>query len=414
MNQKFYRNSANSFAFIYLVFALPLIAMLGGCNGSGSQATATRPTGTPIVPVAATAATIQDLPVFLVGLGSATASNTVSIKSRVDGQLVQVNFREGQQVSKGQLLAVLDSRPFQVQLAQAQAVLFRDQAQLKDAKLNAQRFKDLLKDSGAVSQQQVDTQSALVDQFEGAVRNDQAQIDNAKLQITYCHITAPISGRVGLRLVDAGNIIHASDPNPLLVITQLQPMAVLFSLPEDQLPTVQQHMKSGPLRVDAYGRDDLTKIATGQLLTLDNEIDQTTGTGRLKAIFENKDNTLLSNQFVNVHLLLEQRKNATVIPLVAIQKGPQGSFVYAVKSDKTVEIRPVTIALTQGNLVAIRQGVAAGDLVVTDGQDKLQTGSKVEVHTAPPPIPTPGPNTPPGMPPASGQASGHQRGNHRP
>ena len=208
------------------------------------------------------------------------------------------------------------------------------------------------------------------------------------------------------------------------MITQLQPMAVLFSLPEDQLPTVQQHMKSGPLRVDAYNRDDVTRIATGQLLTIDNEIDQTTGTGRLKAIFENKDNALFSNQFVNVHLLLEQRKNATVIPVAAIQKGPQGSFVYAVKSDKTVEIRPVTIALTQGNLAAIGQGLSVGDLVVTDGQDKLQAGSKVETHTAPPPSATPGTNLPMGMPPAprlgatnaapNGQAAGgHQRGNHR-
>ena len=424
MNLGLSTNSAHSTLTAPIVLAMALLGALCGCSGSGSQAAASRPPGPPTVPVTVTAAAIQDLPVFLVGLGSATASNTVSIKSRVDGQLVQVNFKEGQQVKRGQLLAVLDSRPFQVQLEQAQAILFRDQAQLKDAKLNSQRFKDLLKESGAVSQQQVDTQAALVDQFEGAIRNDQAQIDNAKLQITYCHITAPISGRVGLRLVDAGNIIHASDPNPLLVITQLQPMGVLFSLPEDQLPAVQRHMKSGPLRVDAYSRDDITKIATGQLLTLDNEIDQTTGTGRLKAIFANKDNALFSNQFVNIHLLLEQRKNAIVIPVAAIQKGPQGNFVYAVNADKTVEIRPVTIALSQGNLAAIGQGLAAGDLVVTDGQDKLQAGSKVEAHAATQPSdPATGANVPMGQPPAprpgamdaapNGQ-TGHRRGNHRP
>ncbi len=335
------------------------------------------------MPVAVTPARRMDLPVYLTGLGSVTPSNSVSIKSRVDGQLSEVAFKEGQQVSKGQLLAVIDPRPFEVQLAQAQATLFRDQAQLRDAKLNLQRFQDLLKQSGAVSQQQVDTQAALVDQLEGATRNDQAQIASAQLQITYCHITAPITGRIGLRLVDVGNIVHAADPNPLLIITQLQPIAVVFSLPEDQLPTVAQHMRTGSLSVLAYSRDDQTQLATGRLETIDNQIDQTTGTGKLKAMFDNRNNELWPNQFVNVRLLLESRKNSIVIPSAAIQHGPQGTFAYVVKADKTAEARPVTVALSQGNLSAIAQGLSEGENVVTDGQDKIQNGSKVDPRNAP-------------------------------
>ena len=334
------------------------------------------------VPVAVAAARRMDLPVYLSGLGSVTPSNSVSIKSRVDGQLLQVAFKEGQQVQKGQLLAVIDSRPFEVQLTQAQATLFKDQAQLRDARLNFQRFQDLLRQSGAVSQQQVDTQGALVDQLEGATRNDEAQIASAKLQITYCHITAPITGRIGLRLVDVGNIVHAADANPLLIITQLQPIAVLFSLPEDQLPTVAQHMKSGKLTVEAYSRDDQTKLATGQLGTIDNQIDQTTGTGRLKAMFQNQDSSLWPNQIVNARLLLESKKNAIVVPSAAIQRGPQGTFAYVVKADKTAEVRPVTVALEQGSLSAIAQGLAEGEIVVTDGQDKLKAGMTVDVSAA--------------------------------
>ncbi|MBV9574533.1 MAG: efflux RND transporter periplasmic adaptor subunit, partial [Acidobacteriales bacterium] len=284
-------------------------AMLGqGCANSAPQAAnpKTAGAGQP-VPVAVATAQRRDFPVYLSGLGSVTAFNTVSVKSRVDGQLVQVAFKEGQNVRKGDLLAVIDPRPFEVQLSQAQATLFKDQAQLKDAQLNYQRFKDLLQESGAMSQQQVDTQLAQVNQLQGTVRSDQAQIDNAKLQIAYCHITAPVDGRIGLRLVDIGNIVHATDPGPMLVITQLQPISVLFTLPEDSLPSVSQHLKQAPLPAEAYSRDDQTKLATGTLLTIDNEIDQTTGTGKLKATFNNKDNALWPNQFVNVRLLLETR-----------------------------------------------------------------------------------------------------------
>jgi multidrug efflux system membrane fusion protein len=229
-----------------------------------------------------------------------------------------------------------------------------------------------------MSQQQLDSQHAMVDQLEGAVRADQAQVDNAKLQLTYCHITAPIDGRVGLRLVDPGNMVHASDPNGLLVITQLEPIAVLFTLPEDSLPTVAQHLRQGALEVEAYSRDDQTKLATGTLLTIDNIIDPTTGTGRLKAMFDNKEGMLWPNQFVNVKLLLEVRRNSVIIPNAAVQHGPQGVFVYVVKPDKSAELRPVTVSLIQGNTAAISSGLEPGELVITDGQDKLQNGSKVD------------------------------------
>jgi multidrug efflux system membrane fusion protein len=363
--------------FEFFVTLLLLLTWLG-CQGADSkdkQALAAAPRA---VPVAVAPAVQQDMPVYLTGLGAATAFNTVSLKSRVDGQLVKVNFREGQHVNQGDLLVLIDPRPYEVQLAQTQAQLYRDQAQLRDAQLNYQRFKDLLQVSGAVSQQQVDTQKAAADQLEGAVRADQAAIDNAKLQISYCHITAPVSGRIGLRLVDAGNIVHANDQNPMLVITQIQPISVIFTLPQDSLPVVSRKMHQGTLSVDAYSRDDQTKLATGKLLTIDNQIDQSTGTGRLKAVFDNKDDVLWPNQFVNVRLLLDIKKKSTLVPSVAVQRGPQGTFVYLVKSDKTVEARPVTVALTQANQSAIASGLQPGDMVVTDGQDKLQNGAKVE------------------------------------
>ncbi len=361
---------------------LLLLLAFGGCQSADSskdkQALAAT---TRAVPVAVASAVEQDMPVYLTGLGSVTAYNTVSVKSRVDGQLIQVNFREGQQVNKGDLLILIDPRPYQVQLESAQAQLYKDQASLRDAQLNYQRYKDLLQESGAMSQQQVDTQKSTADQFEGAVRADQAAIDNAKLQIEYCHITAPVSGRIGLRLVDAGNIVHASDTNAMLVITQLQPISVIFTLPEDSLRVVVQRMRQGTLTVDAYDRDDKTKLATGTLLTIDNQIDQTTGTDRLKATFDNKDGVLFPNQFVNIRLLLDVRKNSTIVPSVAVQRGPQGSFVYVLKADKTVEARPVTVALTQMNQSAIDSGLQVGEVVVTDGQDKLQNGAKVEARS---------------------------------
>src|ERR1700736_3786250 len=356
-----------------------LCAFFAGCSSSGAdpQQQKAQAAGPRAISVATAQVQKQDVPVFLSGLGSVTAFNTANIKSRVDGQIMKVNVKEGQNVKQGELLIEIDSRPFQVQLDQMQAQLSRDQAQLRDAQLNLERYTSLIP-SGSIAQQQVDTQKALVDQLQGTVRTDQAQINNAKLQIIYCHITAPFTGRVGLRQVDPGNIVHASDTTAMLVLTQLHPIAVIFTLPEDVLPNVAQHMKQSTLEVDAFIRDDQTKLATGKLLTIDNEIDPTTGTAKLKAVFDNTDSQLWPNQFVNANLLLETRKNSTVVPTAAILRGPQGTYVYAVKPDKTVEARTIAISLTQGNTTAVTSGLNPGDMVVTDGQDKLQTGSKVE------------------------------------
>ncbi len=369
------------------IFVCALLALLlSGCgntsadtkqkNGGGKGG---QGRGQMTVPVAVAKAEVRDLPVLLNGLGSVEAYNTVSVKSRLDGQLVQVNFKEGQEVKQGDLLAVIDPRPYEVALSQAQATLFKDQSALKDARLNLQRFQELYKD-GVIPKQQLDTQGSLEGQLDGAVRADQAQVDNVKLNLVYTHITAPVSGRIGLRQIDVGNMVHASDPNGLLVITQLQPIAVIFSLPQDNLQSVSQHMRNGKLAVDAYSRDDQTKLATGSLTTIDNQIDTTTGTGKLKAVFENRDRSLWPNQFVNIHLLLEVRKNNTVVPAAAIQRGPQGTYVFTVKPDKTAEMRPVTVAFSEGNFAAITQGVKPGEMVVTDGQDKLQPGTRVEIR----------------------------------
>lgn len=356
-------------------------AILAGCSNGDSKQNKAQAAGPRAISVTVAPVQRQDVPVYLQGLGTVTAFNTANIKSRVDGQIMQVNFREGQTVKQGDALILIDPRPYQVQLEQMQAQIFKDQATLRDARLNLERYTTLIP-SGSIAQQQVDTQKSTVDQLDGQVRTDQAQIDNAKLQITYCHITAPFDGRVGLRQVDPGNIVHAADTNPMLILTQLQPIAVIFTLAEDQLQTVAQHMRNATLQVDAFSRDDQTKLASGKLQTIDNQIDQTTGTAKLKAVFDNRDNMLWPNQFVNANLLLETRKDSTVIPTAAVLRGPQGTFVYAVKPDKTVEARTVGISLAQGNTTIITSGLNAGDTVVTDGQDKLQTGSTIEPRTA--------------------------------
>lgn len=366
------------------ILAVSLAFVYTACSSSSSSGpTKARANAPQTIPVTVAPAQTQDLPIYLTGLGSVAAYYTVSVKSRVDGQLEDVKFKEGETVREGQLLAVIDPRPYQVALDQAQATLFKDQASLRDAQLNYERFKGLLQNSGAMSQQQVDTQKATADQLEGAVRNDQALVDSAKLNLVYCHITAPVSGRIGLRLVDPGNIVHAADTNPMLVLTQLQPITAIFTLPEDQLPSVAKQMQKGTLQVDAYSRDDTTKLASGKLLTIDNEVDQTTGTARLKAVFQNEQSLLWPNQFVNIHLLLETRKGVTVIPSAAVQTGPQGQYVYVAKADKTVDVRNVTVATTEGSLAQVASGVSAGESVVVDGQDKLQAGSAIEPHTQP-------------------------------
>jgi multidrug efflux system membrane fusion protein len=374
--------NAQSLAAIIVLAAVGAISL--GCSSAADPKSKAQAAG-PVRAVSVAVAPVQkqDVPVYLSGLGAVTAFNTANIKSRVDGQIMKVNFREGQDVRQGELLIEIDARPFEVQVEQMQAQLFRDQAQLRDAKLNLERYTSLIP-SGSIAQQQVDTQKALVDQLDGTVRNDQAQIDSAKLNITYCHITAPFTGRVGLRQVDSGNIVHASDANPMLILTQLQPIAVIFTLPEDVLPNVSQQMRRRTLEVDAFSRDDQTKLASGKLLTIDNQIDPSTGTAKLKAVFDNKDNQLWPNQFVNSDLLLETRKNSIVVPTAAILRGPQGPFVYTVNPDKTVQDKAVTIALTQGDVTVVTDGVSPGDTVVTDGQDKLQRGSHIEPRGGPP------------------------------
>jgi multidrug efflux system membrane fusion protein len=374
------------------VWVLALIVLAGGgyyyyksrpsAESKAAPAPGARAAAVGSVSVAVTAALKQNVPYYLSGLGTVNAFNTVTVKSRVDGELQKVNFKEGQFVREGDLLAEIDPRPFQVALEQMQGQLFRDQAQLDNARVDFKRYDKLAKE-GVIASQQVDTQNATVGQMEGAVRSDQAQIDNEKLQLVYCKITAPLSGRVGLRLVDQGNMIHATDPNGLVVITQVQPIAVLFTLPEDSLPEVIQHMKSEELGVEAYSRDDQNKLAAGKLLTVDNQIDPTTGTVRFKAAFENRDLSLWPNQFVNTRLMLAVRKDAIVVPLAAIQRGTQGSYVYTVRAGKA-NMQPVKVDLTQGNIALIGTGVSVGDQVVVDGQERLQSGTPVLVHNVSP------------------------------
>jgi multidrug efflux system membrane fusion protein len=332
------------------------------------------------IPVAASPARRGDLPLYLMGLGTVTAYYNVIVHTRVDGQLDKVLFTEGQMVREGDPLVEIDPRPFQVQLKQAQGQLARDQASLKNARLDLARYQEA---GQAASQQQRDTAAAAVGQFEGAVLTDQGQIDSANLQLIYCHIASPITGKVGLRIVDPGNIVHAADPNGLVVVTQIEPIAVLFPIPQDNLPQVFKAMDGGKkLVVEAYDRNMKVRLATGTLFAVDNQVDLTNGTVRFKAVFENKDHSLFPNQFVNARLLVSTKKNAILIPAAAVQQSPQGMFVYVVGADETVEMRPIKLGPSGGEVNSVEEGLSPGEMVVTDGVDKLQSGTKVTVGQA--------------------------------
>lgn len=346
---------------------------------SGSQSAAGRGRGGMVVPVVAVKARKGDIGVYLTGLGTVTPIYTVTVKSRVDGQLMKVNYREGDDVHEGDPLVEIDPRPFQVQLMQADGQLAKDQAALDNAQLDLTRYQTLLTHN-AIPEQQLATQKALVEQDTGAVKTDQAAVANAKLNITYCHITAPITGRIGLRLVDPGNYVQAAQSG-LLVITQVRPISVIFTISEDQVPAVLQKLRQGArLLVDAYSRDMRTQLASGSLTTVDNQIDPTTGTLRLRATFNNSNDALFPNQFVNASLLVEKKRGVTLVPNAVVQRNTQTAYVYLVKPDSTVTIKKVNVGTTEGDQTEIASGLKPGDVVVMTGVDKLQEGSKVRAH----------------------------------
>ncbi len=353
----------------------------GGKGGPGA-AGGRGPQG-PVPVLAATAAT-KDVGVYLNGLGTVAPLNTVNVRSRVDGQLLRIDFTEGQIVRGGQLLAELDPRPFQVQLLQAQGQKDKDEATLHNAQVDLERYR-VLYAQDSIAKQQLDTQAATVAQIQATLKSDQAQIESARLNLSYARITAPTGGRAGLRQVDVGNIVHASDQNGIVVITQLQPINVLFTLPADQIPQVLPKVHGGqPLPVDAYDRDLKHKLATGRVMAVDNQIDPTTGTVRLKAVFPNDNEALFPDQFVNARLLVDTLHGVVTVPSAAIQRSPQSAFVYLVKPDHTVESRDVVPGLTEGEDTVVQSGLQAGDMVVIDGVDKLRPGMKVDLSVAGP------------------------------
>lgn len=372
------RNILVAVVLIVIVLLVVLLRRHTASNAKQAQAAAAGAKNR-AVPVAVTPVVAQDVPVYLDGLGNVNALNTVTVKTRIDGQLLRFNFQEGQLVRAGDELALIDPGPSEAQLAQAEATKFKDLATLENARHDLARYADLYK-SGVISQQQYNTQQSTVRVNEGTIKQDEAQIRQAQLNVAYCHIKAPLTGRVGIRNVDPGNMVHASDANGLVVITEMQPIAALFTLPEDALPAVTRH-HGQPIPVEAWSRDSTTQLARGRLLTIDNQIDPNTGTFRCKAIFDNADGALYPNQFVNARLQVDTRRGALTVPTAAVQHGAQGTYVYVVGADKTAEMRPVQVVMAEGT-TSVLTGVSAGEQVVTDGADKLQPKGKVEIGGA--------------------------------
>ncbi len=351
----------------------------GGGRGGGGGGRGNGATGGPL-PVVAKAAEKGDLNVYMNGLGTVTPAANVTVRTQISGQLTEIHFEEGQMVNKGDLLAVIDPRPFQIALEQAQGQLLQAQSQLKTAQVDLARYDTLLQQD-SIAQQQVDTQRALVTQYQGLIQTNQAAIDTAALNLNYCHIIAPVSGRVGLRQVDQGNYVTPGDAAGIVVLTQITPITVIFTLPEDSVQTVTARLRSGDaIPIDAFDRNQTHKIATGVLGTIDNQVDTTTGTFKLRGVFPNEDERLFPNQFVNIRMLISVDRGATVIPTSAVERGQQGSFVYVVQPDNTAASRTVTLGTTEGERVAVTKGLSVGEQVVTDGADKLREGMQVIVQ----------------------------------
>lgn len=356
---------------------VPLLLIVGCQTKKGPDLVA-RP-----VPVTAATVVRHDVPVVLDGLGNVVAFKTVTVKTQVDGRLDKVFFNEGDFVKEGQVIAQIDPRPFQIQLEQAEGSLARDKAQLSSARLDLERYQPLAKEK-LLAQQQVDDQAGTVGQLEGAVQVDTANIDTAKLNLTYSRIASPVGGVTGIRIVDPGNIVHATDPSGIVIVTQLDPIAVIFNLPQDDFEVVSSAMSSGSLEVEIFGRDTSTPIGKGELKLIDNQINQATSTIRLKAVLNNPNHKLWPNQFVNVRLKVSTMKDVLVMPATAVQRGPNGSFVYVIGQDSTVQAKAVQVSLGEADTVVVESGLSDGDRVVADGQAQLRPGARVAVQGQPP------------------------------